>query len=141
MPKFAATHGGKLESLVIDIDDFDGDVMMWEPPTNWAKWASVPIFNPIVMPKRPPETAYAAIVDSTIRQWRLDSFSDQERLRKIKQHSQDQEVMIQKEWMRRRSAGKKSNEFGEQREKKSLKTRKESARKARVSKTYLLFEP
>ena len=125
VPKFAATHGGKLESLVIDIDDFDGDVMMWEPPTNWAKWASVPIFNPIVMPKRPPETAYAAIVDSTIRQWRLDSFSDQERLRKIKQHSQDQETMIRKELaeetLRREEIKRSSESRGK---KKSLKTRK-----------------
>ena len=45
---------------MIDIDDFDG-VMMWEPPTNWAKWASAPIFNPIAAER--PRRQHMAIVD------------------------------------------------------------------------------
>ena len=98
VPKFAANRRfGQAQSLMVDLDDFGRDVMMWEPPKEWGKWSSVPVFDPVVMPNRRPGSAYAAIVDSTVRQWRLESFKDHGRLHKIRQDSQDHEKHIKKE--------------------------------------------
>ena len=96
VPDFANELGKDKQSHTLDLDSLAADVLMWEPDDDMRRWASLPTFHPVVMPMRSGDeniktSGYQRMIDSTVRQWRLTSFKDSERLRKIEAHLESQE--------------------------------------------------
>ena len=105
-PDFANTKSNDNQSHTLDLDSLAADVLMWEPDEDMRRWQSLPTFHPVVMPMRNRHesvktSGYQRMIDSTVRQWRLKSFKDTERLRNIESHLKSQERKIRLDHLKR----------------------------------------